>query len=92
MRRLLLLAACLCWSAARAATFDAQDYDLYPGDFNGDGKTDILYIAKDAGKASGIAISDATGEPSATDAPWQSWPSNYLGIQWSGNAYNVPLR
>ena len=66
-------------------TWDAQDYDLYSGDFDGDGNTDILYVAKSASRSSGIARSDGT----APDIAWQSWPSNFLGIQWSGNAYNV---
>ena len=72
-----------------ATQYDSQDYDLYSGDFNGDGLTDILYVAKSANMASGIALSSGTNGPSATDSPGQSWPSNYLGIQWWGNAYNV---
>ena len=72
--------------AANAATdWSTQDYDLYPGDFDGDGKTDLLYVAKDASKASGIARSDG----SAPNIPFQSWPSNYLGIPWYGNQYAV---
>jgi RHS repeat-associated protein len=71
---------------AHATTeWNAQDYDLYAGDFDGDGKTDILYIAKDPSMPSGIARSDGTGPNIA----WQSWASNYLGINWSGNQYNV---
>lgn len=85
---LRLLAAAIAWLGilpVQAATdWSAQDYDLYPGDFDGDGKTDVLYVAKDPAKASGIAKSDASG---ALNAPWQSWPSNYLGIPWSGNQY-----
>jgi hypothetical protein len=46
-------------------------------------------MAKSAGKASGIALSDSTGTPSVTDIPGESWPSNYLGIQWWENQYNV---
>jgi RHS repeat-associated protein len=77
----------LCVGGAVHATteWNAQDYDLYSGDFNGDGKTDILYIAKDPSMPSGIALSDGTGPNIA----WQSWPSNFLGINWSSNAYNV---
>lgn len=71
--------------ATAATDWSAQDYDLYPGDFDGDGKTDLLYVAKDAAKSSGIARSDA----SAPNIPFQSWPSNYLGIPWSGNQYSV---
>jgi RHS repeat-associated protein len=71
---------------AHATTeWDAQDYDLYAGDFDGDGKTDILYIAKNPSMPSGIARSDGTGPNIA----WQSWASNFLGINWSGNQYNV---
>jgi RHS repeat-associated protein len=65
--------------------WNAQDYDLYAGDFDGDGKTDILYIARDPSKPSGIARSDGTGPNIA----WQSWASNFLGINWSANTYNV---
>jgi hypothetical protein len=81
-----LLLCSLISSLARGATdWSTQDYDLYPGDFNGDGKTDILYVAKDASKVSGIALSDGAGP----NIPYQSWPSNYLGIPWYGNHYNV---
>jgi RHS repeat-associated protein len=68
-----------------ATDWSAQDYDLYAGDFNGDGKADVLYIAKDPSKASGIALSDGTGP----NIPFQSWPANYLGIPWYGNHYTV---
>lgn len=71
-------------SFAQATEWSAQDYDLYPGDFNGDGKTDMLYIAKDPLKLSGIALSDGT----APNTTWQTWPSDYLNIGWSGNQYN----
>jgi hypothetical protein len=65
--------------------WNAQDYDLYSGDFDGDGRADILYIAKSPNNPSGIARSDG----SSPDIAWQSWASNYLGINWSGNTYNV---
>jgi RHS repeat-associated protein len=70
---------------AHATDWSADEYDLYSGDFNGDGKGDILYVARDPAKISGIAISDG----SAPNITWQTWPSNYLGIPWSGNLYNV---
>ena len=76
--------AVLFVGAAQAATeWNTQDYDLYPGDFDGDGRTDVLYVAKDQSKASGIAISDGN----APNVPFQSWPSNFAGIQWYGNLY-----
>jgi RHS repeat-associated protein len=86
---LLVLAIVLAWlgaPTARATTdWSVQDYDLYSGDFDGDGKDDLLYIAKDPSRSSGIALSDGT----APNIPFQSWPSNYLGIPWSGNRYQV---
>jgi RHS repeat-associated protein len=72
-------------SATAATDWNTQEYDLYPGDFDGDGKTDLLYIAKDAAKVSGIARSDGSGP----NIPFQSWPSNYLGIPWHSNLYTV---
>jgi hypothetical protein len=65
--------------------WDAQHYDLYFGDFNGDGKTDVLYIAKSPTSISGINLSDGNGP----NIPLQSWQSNFLGINWSGNQYTV---
>lgn len=66
-------------------TETTQDYDLYPGDFNGDGLTDLLYIAKDPNNSSGIILSDGTN----LTISFQSWSSNYLGISWSSASYNV---
>lgn len=72
-------------SFAQAATdWSAEDYDLHAGDFNADGRSDLLYIAKDPAKPSGIALSDG----SAPNQTWQSWPSNYLGIPWSHGLYS----
>ena len=74
------------FSVAHATTdWSTQDYDLYSGDFDGDGKVDVLYIAKDPSKPSGIAKSDGNGP----NIPWQSWPGNYLNIQWSGSTYTA---
>lgn len=70
---------------AHATTWSAQDYDLYSGDFNGDGVPDLLYIAKAPGNLSGIAL----GVSGGFDPSFQSWPSNFLGISWSGNQYNI---
>src|SRR5258708_29689331 len=71
-----------------ATTWSAQQYDLFVGDFNGDGRDDILYIAKNSAYSSGIVLSDASGGP---NTPLQSWPSNYLGITWSTTLYSVYL-
>ena len=81
----VLLTLLSCHSVWAATEWNTKEYDLYPGDFDGDGKTDVLYVAKDVAKASGIARSDGTGP----NIPWQSWPSNYLGIPWSGNISKV---
>lgn len=85
-RWLFAVVALTCIRFATAATdWSTQDYDLYAGDFNGDGKTDLLYVAKDPSKVSGIALSDGNGPNIA----WQSWQSDFLGIAWYGNTYNV---
>lgn len=75
--------------ASAATDWSSQDYDLYPGDFNGDGKTDLLYVAKDPSKPSGIAISDGTGQPNVSH---QTWAANYLGIPWSNGTYTAHVR
>ena len=91
MKNTKALTALLLWgllggNAAQASgAWSAQDYDFYAGDFNGDGKTDLLYVAKAADRASGILLSDGT----SPSIPGQSWVSNYLGIPWAGNAYLV---
>lgn len=67
-------------SAQAATAFSAQDYDLYPGDFNGDGRSDLLYIGKTPDKPNGIALSDTGGAP---QLGFQVWPATYLGLPWS---------
>jgi RHS repeat-associated protein len=76
-------------SAHAATDWSAQDYDLYPGDFNGDGVTDILYVAKHPSMQSGItSLSTAyVWMPPVS----QTWEGNHLGIQWYGNAYTPVL-
>lgn len=90
MKRIAALIVMLSAGLAAGATYgatdwSAEDYDLYPADFDGDGRTDVLYIAKDAAKASGIARSDGSGP----NIPFQSWPSSFLGIPWHSNVYTV---
>lgn len=82
----IALLFCVLKTADAATTWSAQDYDLYSGDFNADGLSDILYIAKSSANASGIAISDASG----LNTILQSWSSNHLGIQWHSNVF-TPL-
>jgi YD repeat-containing protein len=85
VRLVLILPAAMCGLLAHATDWNAQDYDLYPGDFNADGKSDVLYVARDAGASSGIALSDGQ----APNVPWQSWSSSHLGIQWHGRQYTA---
>jgi hypothetical protein len=68
---------------AFAGDLNVRDYQLAIGDFNGDQKSDLLFIAKDPTRASGIMLGDSSGGPNTT---LQLWPSNFLGIPWhSGN-------
>ena len=84
----LLVSWLLLPQPAAATEFDSADYYLYAGDFNGDGKTDLLYIGKTPDKPSGIALADANGVP---QMGFQSWPSDYLNIPWSGGAYEAVI-
>src|SRR5881394_1281654 len=74
---------------AAAATAQAQlpwsdeTHQIAFGDFNGDGRTDVLYIARNSGQSSGIAMSNGIG-PYAT---LQTWASNFLGIAWHSGTY-----
>src|SRR5689334_6806533 len=59
-----------------------QTHQIAFGDFNGDRRTDVLYVARNAGQNSGIALSTGSGPY----AQGQSWSSNFLGIAW-GDSY-----
>jgi len=85
-KTLLVLAALSASVMVQAqSAWSSQDYDLYPGDFNGDGLTDMLYIAKDPAHLSGIVLSDGVG----LNTPFQTWDNAYLGIPWTGGLYNI---
>lgn len=83
------IAATLILSATRVAMattpWSESTHQLGFGDFNGDGKTDVLYIARDHTLASGIALSDGVS-PSIDH---QSWSFNYLGIPWHSGIYKA---
>ena len=90
MKRTLFGILCVLgsgWLGAQqpANAWSNQDYDFYAGDFNGDGYTDILFIAHSPSMPSGILLSDGT----APTIVGQTWASNYLGIPWSSDAYTV---
>src|ERR1700753_568189 len=86
LRGLLALLLLSVIGSTQATEFSATDYDLYTGDFNHDGRTDLLYIAKAPGSPSGIALADASGNP---QTGFQTWPSNYLNIPWSDGSYKA---
>lgn len=81
----LVIALLSLSGVAEAASnpWSTRDYDMYPGDFNGDGLDDLLYVAKKADRPSGIALSD--GE--APTISHQTWLGNHLGITWYGDHY-----
>ena len=88
-RRIGLLVGLTLLCGAQQALADTawstQDYDLYPGDFNGDGLTDMLYVSKNPSFPNGIVLSDGSG----LNTPLQSWGNAYLGIPWSAGLYNI---
>ncbi len=89
MKRMFFALICILaseWTGAQALnTWSTQDYAFYAGDFNGDGFTDVLFIARSPSMPSGILLSDGT----APVVLGQTWASNYLGIPWSSDAYTV---
>ncbi len=91
MRRSMLIpivAGCLLTCvAAQATDWSADTHTLAAGDFNGDGRDDLLVIAKDPATQSAIVLSDETGQPSLFH---QLWDSDYLGITWHSETY-APL-
>jgi YD repeat-containing protein len=60
-----------------------ETHQIAFGDFNGDGKTDLLYVARSPGASSGIALSNNAGPYSIV----QTWPSSHLGIAWHSGTY-----
>jgi RHS repeat-associated protein len=86
LRTVWILVLCLGLAPTYASDLDSADYTVYAGDFNGDGYTDLLYVAKTADKPSGIALADPV-----THIPvfgFQSWSSDFLGVLWLTSAYN----
>lgn len=76
--------ALLAASAANAQLPWSEDtHQIAFGDFNADGKTDLLYVAKSSGANSGIALSNNAGPYQVS----QSWASNFLGIAWHSGTY-----
>ncbi|MBS0611666.1 MAG: VCBS repeat-containing protein [Proteobacteria bacterium] len=87
------------WSAAglllgltgtlQAATqWSTQDYDLYAGDFNGDGRADLFLQAADAKGLNAVLLSDENGQFTAK-SPDQSWQDGYAGFDWAVSESNV---
>ena len=79
------LAALLFSCVAQATNWSAQTHDLYPGDFNGDARDDLLVVARDPAGLSGIFTASG-GQPSVQ---LQSWNSGFLGINWHSNNFSV---
>lgn len=74
------------FGAQAASDWNSQDYDVYPGDFNGDGKQDLLYIAISDDRENGIALSDGA-QPVGGH---QIWSATGFGIPWSAHTY-IPV-
>src|SRR5687767_13086111 len=85
-RPFLVCAALLASVAHGASEWNSADYDLYPGDFNGDGRSDLLYVALSSHQESGIALSDGTRPIGGH----QVWTGGAFGIHWHSRIY-VPV-
>jgi FG-GAP-like repeat len=70
----------IMFGAQPASQLNLGQYALFAGDFNGDGRTDLLYIGRALHARSGIALTDGSGAP---QVGFQSWDQTYLGINWS---------
>jgi YD repeat-containing protein len=79
---LLLLATASATSQAQLPWSD-DTHQIAFGDFNGDGKTDLLYVARSPSGSSGIALSNNAGPYNVS----QIWSSNHLGIAWHSGTY-----
>lgn len=85
--RVIVACMALIASVAHGASeWSAAEYDLYPGDFNGDTKTDLLYVAISPNRESGIALSDGTRPIGGH----QVWTAGAFGIQWHSRGY-IPV-
>jgi RHS repeat-associated protein len=80
---LLLLAFVAATPAFAATAWNSKDYDLYAGDFNGDGYQDVLYVALSPSGESGIALSNGNELLPGL----QTWNSGGLGVTWHSRIY-----
>jgi YD repeat-containing protein len=84
LRRFAFTAALLGAGTVHAQLpWSDETHQIAFGDFNGDGRSDLLYVAKSPGASSGIALSNNAGPYQVN----QSWASNYLGIAWHSSTY-----
>jgi len=65
--------------SAAAAAWNRDTHQIGVGDFNQDGRDDLLLIARRPEGTSGIVLSTAAG----IGRIHQAWPTDYLGIPWS---------
>lgn len=77
------LLACGAVSAQTSLPWSDETHAIAFGDFNGDGKTDLLYIPRASGQLSGVALSNNAGP----HILGQTWSGNHLGIEWSGSTF-----
>ena len=68
-------------------SWSLQSHQAYPGDFNGDGRWDLLVIGRNDSQTSGILLSD--GDRPATIA--QLWLNDPLYLDWQGDSHAVAV-
>ncbi|HET7396491.1 MAG TPA: VCBS repeat-containing protein [Gammaproteobacteria bacterium] len=63
-----------------------SDSVAHTGDFNGDGRADVLLQSKQSGGVQAILLTDSTSQ---LDTITQTIPANYMGIDWSAATHTL---
>lgn len=65
-----------------------SDSTAFTGDFDGDGRADVLLQSKQSGGVQALLLTDATSELNQVA---QKIPANYMGVDWSAAAHQLVI-
>lgn len=65
-----------------------SDSTAYTGDFNGDGRADVLLQSKQSGGVQALLLTDPISELNQVA---QKIPANYMGVDWSAAAHQLVI-